>query len=207
MAMGGMDMGIGQGAALAGSVLNSIGQQQGFRALAEAKRRQRAEQQAINEDDDRDLGVTIQNNNPAMLDQQNAFQALQPGQEYLERVRDVGPVGLSVSQRVAGAPQQEANMADLQAANQRLAALNGQQQTQTGLRLSDAEFQDRRAGRKSKSRRLAALYDLQDMQAAARGEGLRNGGNLLIAAGGAAGGLSQPDEDRGSRVLAMYPNS
>jgi hypothetical protein len=179
----------GMGGGAAGSVLNSVGQQQGFRALAAAKKKQMAEQDGIQREDNQDLGATIQNNNPLLMEARNAAQAIQPGQEYLERVRTVGPVGLSVSQQVAAAPRQESNMADLQGANERLARLNATEQTQTGLRLSDAQFKDRRGGRESKARRLASLYELLDMQAAQKGEGLRNLGNLITAASGAAGGM------------------
>lgn len=203
----GMDMGIGQGAAMAGSLMNAFGQAQGFRALAAAKKRQREEQDAIQAEDNKDLGVTIQNNNPWLTAEREQFQATQPSAQYLESVRDIAPVGLSVSQRTAIAPQQEANQAELQAANERLGAVNGDRNTATGLRLSQAEFDDRRGGRKAKARRLAALYDLEDTMAAQRGEGLRSAGNMLTVAGGAAGSMGgPPEEDRGSRVLGFYPN-
>lgn len=179
----------GAGMGLGGSVLNSIGEQQGFRSLAAAKKKQLAEQDAIQEEDRKDVSATMQNNNPWLMANRNEIQRMQPGQKYLESVRDVGPVGLSVSQQTAGAPQQEANMAEANAANERLARLNAAEQTSVGLRLSDAEFQDRRGGRKSRGQRMAQLYDLLDMQAAQKGEGMRNLGNMLIAGGGAMGGM------------------
>lgn len=188
MAGMGMDMGIGQGAALAGSIMSSIGDQQSARALARAKRRQRAEQQVFMDRDHADEGARITNDNQWLMDERNTAQAAQAGQQYLESVRGQTPVGLSVSQRVASAPQAEMNMAEAQAANQRLAQAAGQANTQTGLRLSAGEFADRRAGREAESARAAALYDIEDMQAASAGDALRTGGGLLQVAGGAAGG-------------------
>jgi hypothetical protein len=201
MAMGGMDMGIGQGAAAGGALLNAIGQQEGFRALAKAKKKQRAEQQAIQAEDSADLLATEQNNNPLLSAERLSAQNMQPGQEYLERVRSVGPVGLSVSQQTASAPQMQANQSDLQAANQRLARVTGEQDAQTGLRLARGEFEDRRGGRKAKLNRLAALYDLLDMQAAQKGEGLRSAGNILGVAGGVAGSGAFSGQGQGRQKL------
>jgi hypothetical protein len=187
MAGMGMDMGIGQGAALAGSVMSSIGDQQSFKALAKAKRRQRAEQMAFQDKDNADQSARITNDNQWLMDERNAAQAAQAGQKYLEATRGMSPVGLSVSQRVQSAPQTEMNQAELQAANQRLAQATGEQNTQTGLRLSAGEFADRRGQRMADAERAAALYDIEDMQAAGAGDGLRAAGGLLQVAGGAAG--------------------
>jgi hypothetical protein len=184
----GMDMGIGQGAALAGSVMSSIGDQQSFKALARAKRRQRAEQMVFQDKDNADQSARITNDNQWLMDERNAAQAAQAGQKYLESTRGMSPVGLSVSQRVQSAPQAEMNQAELQAANQRLAQATGEQNTQTGLRLSAGEFADRRGQRMADAERAAALYDIEDMQAAGAGDGLRAAGGLLQVAGGAAGG-------------------
>jgi hypothetical protein len=184
----GMDMGIGQGAALAGSIMSSIGDQQSFRALAKAKRRQRAEQQVFQDKDNADQSARITNDNQWLMDERNAAQAAQAGQKYLEATRDMSPVGLSVSQRIQSAPQAEMNQAELQAANQRLAQAAGEQNAQTGLRLSAGEFADRRGQRMADAERAAALYDIENMQAAAKGDGLRAAGGLLQVAGGAAGG-------------------
>ena len=181
---------IGASGAAAGSVLNSVGQQQGFRSLAKEKRRQRGETNLINTEDVQDMGATIQNSNPLMAQDRLQIQMSQPGQQYLESVRNLAPVGLSVSQQVAGAPQAQGNMAALQAGNQRLADTAAKEEAQTGLRLSQAEFKDRRGGREAKARRLAALYDILDMQALQKGEGLRNLGNMITAGRSMAGGMA-----------------
>lgn len=187
MAGMGMDMGIGQGAALAGSVMSSIGDQQSFKALARAKRRQRAEQQLFQDKDNADQSARITNDNQWLMDERNTAQAADAGSKYLESTRDMSPVGLSVSQRVQSAPQAQMNTAELQAANQRLAQAAGQANTQTGLRMSAGEFADRRDQRMADAQRAAALYDTEDMQAAGTGDALRAGGGLLQVAGGAAG--------------------
>jgi hypothetical protein len=201
----------GMGMGAAGSVLNSIGEAKGFRALAAAKRAQMAEQDALQEEDRKDFSATMQNNNPWLTANRNEAQAIQPGQQYLESVRNIGPVGLSVSQQVAGAQQQEGNMADVYAANDRLARLNAANQTQTGLRLSKNEFADRRGGRESRGKRMASLYDLLDMQAAQSGEGMRNLGNMLIAGGSAVGGMGGGKKKKGAsdpstEELDNYPD-
>ena len=187
MAGMGMDMGIGQGAALAGSVMSSIGDQQSFKALARAKRRQRAEQQLFQDKDNADQSARITNDNQWLMDERNTAQAADAGSKYLESTRDMSPVGLSVSQRVQSAPQAQMNTAELQAANQRLAQAAGQANTRTGLRMSAAEFADRRDQRMADAQRAAASYDIEDMQAAGAGDALRAGGGLLQVAGGAAG--------------------
>lgn len=189
MAAAGMDMGIGEGAQLGGSVLNSIGQMQGFRALARARAQQRAEQDLIQHEGDAETRASMANNNQNLLEANNQAAAEAPGRAYLETLKGYQPIGLSVSQQTAAAPAMEASMSDLQAANRRLAQARGSQQTARGQQIADLKLEDRRDELRAKSRRLSSMYDLQDMIAMQHGEGLRTGGNLLKAAGGAAGGM------------------
>lgn len=185
----GMDMGITQGAALAGSVMNSIGSAQGLRALARERRRQLAETEALEAENVRETGASIANSNPSLLAERASADLAAPGQAYLEKLSTYQPIGLSVSQQTAAAPQLQAGLRMAMDDNQTMARDNGDQVAAMGLRTRQDELQDRRAGLRSKGRRLAALYDLRDQQAAQKGEGLRNGGNMLVGLSGMASGF------------------
>jgi len=197
MTAGGMDMGIGEGAAVGGAVLNSVGQMQGFRALAREKRKQLAEQQAIQAEADKDMGATIGNNNPSLLEERTIDQMARPGEEYLQSLQGYKPLGMGAAASAAMVPAQQADANQISAANIRLARQNAQGQTQIGMRVAAAELGDKQAGHTEKSRRLAALYDLRDQAAASEGAELRGAGNMLQAAGGVAGGF-QGSQEAGS---------
>ena len=190
MAGMGMDMGITQGAALAGSVMNSIGSAQGLRALAAERRRQLAEQEKLEKENVAATGASIANSNPNLLAEQATADMAAPGQAYLEKLGTYQPVGLSISQQTAAAPQLQAGLRIAMDDNQQLARENGDEVAAMGLRTRQADLEDRKAGIRSKGRRLAALYELRDQQAAQRGEGLRNGGNMLVGLSGMASGMS-----------------
>lgn len=190
----------GEAAAVGGAVLNSVGQAQGFRALAREKKRQMAEQMALQAEADKEQGASIANNNPSLVDARNTDQLARPGEEYLQTLQAYKPLGMGAAAAGAFVPAAQADANAVSAANIRLARQNAQGQNRIGMQVAAGDLADKRAGVEEKSRRLAALYDIKDQRAAGEGAELRGFGNMLQTAGGVAGGFqgSQEGGDDGS---------
>ena len=179
----------GMGLGLGGSVLNSIGQAQGLRALAKERMRQMAEQEAVQKEANQQTLASITNNNQSLVSGNAEAAAIEPGQAYLTSVSGYTPFGLSAGQANMAAPQMEGSMSDLQAANIRLARSRAAGNAEQSQAIANSELEDKRNGLRNKSRSLSALYDIKDTIAFSKGEGLRTAGNLMKTAGSAAGGM------------------
>lgn len=182
----------------AGILANNIGQAQGARGLAGAKRAQLAEQQKFQDESNADTGAAIANANPALAAEQSTASFAQPGQAFVEGLKDYHPLGLSMPAQQALSSSMGATVADAEEANQRLARINGRGQAQRGIGLSMQALQDKQGTLRDKFKRRAALYDIQDQVAAGHGMALREGGNIAKAVGSgmAGGGMGGPDDPK-----------